>query len=94
MPREGLTLARRMGATPRVVSSLMVFARLAYAEGQEERALALLGMAQRHPAWHRDHQQARWTRHWRNGTWTQRLWKQASLRGTELDFEATIQELL
>lgn len=91
--REGLTLARRMGATPRVVSSLMVFARLAYAEGQEERALALLGMAQRHPAWHRDHQRemdealAQWNL-------DPAVVEAGLARGTELDFEATIQELL
>jgi tetratricopeptide (TPR) repeat protein len=49
--REGLALALRLGALPWVVFAVMYFANLAHAEGQTERALALLGLARKHPAW-------------------------------------------
>lgn len=54
--REGLRLALRLGTLPWVIGAVMSFAELAHAEGQIERALALWGLARRHPAWHIDHQ--------------------------------------
>jgi tetratricopeptide (TPR) repeat protein len=49
--REGLALALRLGSLSWVVWSVGIFAELAHAEGQTERALALLGLACNHPAW-------------------------------------------
>jgi tetratricopeptide (TPR) repeat protein len=53
---EGLALALRIGLPPRVLQAVRMFAYLKHYEGQTERALALLGMAQRQPAWTDEHQ--------------------------------------
>jgi predicted ATPase/class 3 adenylate cyclase len=49
--REGLALALRLGALSVMVTAVSDFADLAHAEGRTDRALALLGLARRHPAW-------------------------------------------
>lgn len=54
--REGLALSLRLGALPCVVNAVKGFGYLAQVEGQIERALALYGLARRHPAWSSDHQ--------------------------------------
>jgi class 3 adenylate cyclase/tetratricopeptide (TPR) repeat protein len=54
--REGLALALRLGTLTFVVPAVVTFAELAYVEGQTQRALALLGLARKHPAWSSDHQ--------------------------------------
>ncbi len=91
--REGLALTLRLGALPWVVSAVMYFAILAYAEGQVERALALWGLARRQPAWSSDHQReldltlARWA--------LDVAAAEAGLaQGAVLNWETTIQELL
>lgn len=91
--REGLALALRLGAQPWVVGAVMYCATLAHAEGNDERALELYGMAQHHPAWSSDHQ--------RGLDEDLAEWKldpaivQAGLaRGAKFDWDTTIQELL
>ncbi|MEW5717413.1 MAG: tetratricopeptide repeat protein, partial [Chloroflexota bacterium] len=91
--REGLALALRLGALPWAVGAVEYFASLAYAEGRVERALALYGLAQNHPAWSNDHQRgmdedfAAWG--------LDAAIVQAGLaQGKTLNWEATVQELL
>lgn len=91
--REGLALALRLGALPWAVGAVMYFAALAFVQGHVERALALYGLAQSHPAWSNDHQ--------RGLDEDLAAWKlepqvaQAGLaRGKTLNWEATVQELL
>lgn len=91
--REGLALALRLGAFSRVVQAVMNFAELAHAEGQTEQALALFGLARRHPAWSSDDR--------RDLDLTLAEWAldpavvEAGLaQGAALDWEATLQELL
>jgi class 3 adenylate cyclase/tetratricopeptide (TPR) repeat protein len=91
--REGLTLALRFGALPWVVGAVMYFAKLVYAEGQTERALRLWGLARRHPAWSSDNQHeldtalAEWAL-------DPSVVEAGLAKGAELDWDATIQELL
>jgi tetratricopeptide (TPR) repeat protein len=91
--REGLAYALRLGAPPLVVAAVTCFATLAYAEGQIERALALYGLAQRQPAWSSDNQHgldvelAQWAL-------DPAVVEAGMARGAELDWDATIQELL
>jgi tetratricopeptide (TPR) repeat protein len=91
--REGLALALRLGALPWAVGAVMYFASLAFAQGNAERALALYGLAQSHPAWSNDHQ--------RGMDEDLREWKldpalvHAGLaKGKTLNWEATVQELV
>jgi len=91
--REALALARRLGALPLVVLTVVNFGELAYAEGQTERALVLLGLARTHPAWSSEDQ--------RNLDATLAEWALDPLeveagmaKGAELDWDKTIEELL
>lgn len=91
--REGLALALRLGALPWAVGAVMYFASLAFVQGHVERALALYGLTQNHPAWSNDHQ--------RGMDEDLQVWKlapavvQAGLaKGKTLNWEATVQELL
>ncbi|MCI0474943.1 MAG: AAA family ATPase [Anaerolineales bacterium] len=91
--REGLALALRLGALPWAVGAVMYFASLTFVQGHVERALALYGLAQNHPAWSNDHQ--------RGMDEDLAAWKldpavvQAGLaKGKTLNWEATVQELL
>ncbi len=91
--REGLRLALRLGLLPRVVQVVVNFSYLAYAEGQIDRALALMGLARHHPAWGGEHQRemeetlARWA--------LNPVQVEAGLaQGAALDWDTTIQELL
>ncbi len=54
--RDGLALALRLGYMRVVLAVVTCFGYLAYAEGQAEQALALLGLARQHPAWSYEHQ--------------------------------------
>jgi adenylate cyclase len=91
--REGLTRARQLGALPLVVSAMIAFALLAHAEGQTERALALLGLARQHPAWQHGHQR---TLHLFLTKWAldPSVVEEGLAKGTELDWNKTIEELL
>jgi len=89
--REGLAL--RVGALSWVVRAVKSFGYLAHAEGQSERALALLGLAGNHPAWNSDNQ--------RDLDMTLAEWAldpsvvEAGLKkGEGLGWDTTIQELL
>jgi tetratricopeptide (TPR) repeat protein len=91
--REGLALAQRLGALPLAGEAVMYFGNLAHAEGQTERALALIGLARNHPAWISDNQRemdaalAEWA--------LDPAVVEAGLnKGSELDWDATIKELL
>ena len=53
---EGLALAQRLGTLPWVVAAVRGFGNLAHAERQTERALALFGLARKHPAWSSENQ--------------------------------------
>jgi tetratricopeptide (TPR) repeat protein len=91
--REGLASAMRLGAPVRLVVAMVNFGELAYAEGQTERALMLLGLARSHPAWDSDFQ--------RSLDMTLAKWElDASVagvgmaKGAQLDWDKTIEELL
>jgi tetratricopeptide (TPR) repeat protein len=91
--REGLALALRLGNLPSVMFAVIYFADLAYAEAQTERALALMGLARRQPAWNSDAQQfldatlAEWGL-------DSSVVEAGMAKGAELDWEQTIAELL
>ena len=91
--REGLALVLRLGTLTFVVPSVATFAELAYAEGQTQRALALLGLARQHHAWSHEMQ--------RNMDRTLAEWGldssvvEAGLaKGAALDWDETMKELL
>ena len=93
LAQEALSLALQLEARPWVIQSLITFARLAYAQGELERALALWGFAQSQPAFMHEHQL--------DLTDTLRLWgidtavAQVGLAyGAQLEWQTTIQELL
>jgi adenylate cyclase len=54
--RDGLALALRLGYLRIVLAAVTCFGYLAYAEGLAERALSLMGLARKHPAWSHEHQ--------------------------------------
>ena len=90
---EGLALALRIGLPPRVLQAVRMCASLNHYEGQTERALSLLGLAQRRPAWTDAHQHDAET--------VLSQWAldpeevEAGLaKGAALDWDLTIQELL
>jgi class 3 adenylate cyclase/predicted ATPase len=91
--REGLTLALRLGALQWVVLAVTNFTDLAYAEGHIERALALYGLARRHPAWSDEYQReldatlTRWAL-------DPAVVEAGMTKGAELDWDKTIKELL
>jgi tetratricopeptide (TPR) repeat protein len=91
--REGLKLALRRNAITWVVVGVMYAGNLAYAEGHVERALALYGLARRHPACDSEDQremdveQARWGL-------DPAIVEKGLAKGAELDFNQTVQELL
>lgn len=91
--REGLVLALRLSTLMYTIAAVATFAKLAYSEGQTERALALLGLARRHPAWSSDHQ--------RDLDATLAEWgldpsviEAGMAKGANLDWDETIEELL
>jgi tetratricopeptide (TPR) repeat protein len=91
--REGLALAQRLGAQPRAITAVKNFAELAFAEGQPDRALALMGLARSHPAWSSDHQRDldRTLAYW--GLDPARI-EEGLARGARLDWETTVAALL
>lgn len=54
--RDGLALSDHIGATPWTLIGIIFYARLEAAQGNIPRALALLGLAEHHPAYSLDHQ--------------------------------------
>jgi tetratricopeptide (TPR) repeat protein len=90
---EALTLALRLGTLQWAVGVLLNFAELAYAEGQTERALALCGLARKHPAWHLGNQRgmdmmlAEWAL-------DPSVVEAGLAKGEKLDWEKTVEELL
>jgi adenylate cyclase len=91
--REALALALRLDAINTIVATVMYFARLAHAEGQTERSLALWGLARNHPAWSHDKQREldaaldEWA--------LDAVVVDAGLaKGAELDWDETVKELL
>jgi class 3 adenylate cyclase/tetratricopeptide (TPR) repeat protein len=91
--REGLALACQLGVIPNILVGVLIHAYLAHAEGQTERALALLGMLQRHSAWDREFQRvmdeelARWNL-------DPQVVQVGLARGIQLDFDAIIKTLM
>ena len=90
--REGLALARELGALPLVVVAVMKFADLLAAQGHTPRALALLGLCQRHPVFDSGNRSrmeemlARWN--------LDAAMVEAGLaQGAALDFDATVEEM-
>jgi tetratricopeptide (TPR) repeat protein len=90
---EGLALALRLGALPWVLVAVTNFANLAHAEGRTERALALMGLVRHHPAMKSDDQR---TLDMMLAQWAldPAVVEAGMARGAELDWDATIQELL
>jgi tetratricopeptide (TPR) repeat protein len=90
---EGLALALRIGLPPRVLQAVRMFAYLNHYEGRSERALALLGLAQRQPAWTDEHQHDAETvlSHW---ALDPAVVEAGLAKGAALDWDQTIQELL
>jgi tetratricopeptide (TPR) repeat protein len=91
--RQGLVLARALGVTWVLTAVPSYCAHLAAAEGDMARALALYGLARRHPAWSGENQRelerdlAAWG--------LDAAAAEAGLaRGAELDFDTTVAELL
>jgi tetratricopeptide (TPR) repeat protein len=90
---EGLVLAVRFGVPPLVVFAVMTFAELAYAEGQTDWALALMGLARHHPAWDSEAQSdldtafAQWAL-------DPSVAEVGMAKGAEMDWDNTIDELL
>jgi tetratricopeptide (TPR) repeat protein len=90
---EGLALALRLGLMPYVVALVATFAELAYAEGQTQWALTLMGLARKHPAWSSDHQRdldrvlAEWVL-------DPSVVEAGLAKGAALDWDETIGELL
>ncbi|NUM45097.1 MAG: hypothetical protein HUU38_10345, partial [Anaerolineales bacterium] len=91
--RQGLALALRNGSFIWVVAAVQIFAEIIYAEGDAERAFALLGLVSHHPAWSSMNQ-----RHLKRTleAWgiDQAGFETKSAKGIELNWDATIQELL
>jgi tetratricopeptide (TPR) repeat protein len=91
--REGLALAQRLGALPLVVLAVKYFGYLAHAEGQTERALSLIGLARKQPAWGSDNQHeleaalAEWAL-------DPSVVEAGLKKGEVLDWEETVRELL
>jgi tetratricopeptide (TPR) repeat protein len=90
---EGLALALRTGLPPRVLQAVRMFAYLNHYEGQTEQALALLGLAQRQPAWTDENQHDVETvlGHW---ALDPAVVAAGLAKGAALDWDRTIQELL
>jgi tetratricopeptide (TPR) repeat protein len=90
---EGLVLALRLGNLSGVIVAVTDFADVTYAEGQTERALALLGLARRQPAW--DSEAELYLEH-RLTEWAldPAMVEMGLKKGEELDWDKTIQELL
>ena len=91
--RQGLTLALRTGSTIWVVTAVQTFADLVYAEGQVDRALALLGLVSHHSAWSSMNQRQlkRTLAGWAMET---AIVEASMARGAELDWDKTIEILL
>lgn len=90
---EALALALRLNALQWAMGAVMCFGKLAYAEGELERALALLGLARVQPVWNYNLQ--------RELDLTLSQWaldpsavESALARGAKLDWDKTIEELL
>ena len=90
--RESLGMALRLGILPRAVTAMTFFGYLAYAEGRPDRALDLIGLACRQPAWASDDQRVL--------ELTIDDWKmdretvEAGLARSSLDWDQTVAELL
>ncbi|MBP8002068.1 MAG: tetratricopeptide repeat protein [Chloroflexi bacterium] len=91
--REGLAMALQLGTPPRVITAVKNFGYLAQQEGQTERALALYGLARRHPAWSNDHQR-QVNEALAELALDPSLLEAGLKRGEALDWDATIHELL
>jgi tetratricopeptide (TPR) repeat protein len=90
---EGLALALRIGLPPRVLQAVRFSAYLNHYEGRTERALALLGLAQRQPAWTDDNQHD--TEIEISGWGLDPAFVASGLaKGAGLDWDQTIQEVL
>jgi tetratricopeptide (TPR) repeat protein len=91
--RKYLAQAIESGALPWVIVGIFTFAELAHVRGDTDLALALLGLAQNHPAYSRDNRrmaelcQAEWQ--------IDKVTFEAGLsKGATLDFDTVIHELL
>jgi hypothetical protein len=90
--RDGLALALRLGYLRMVLMAVTSFSYLAYAEGQAEQALALLGLARQHPAWSYEHQHGIDTMLAEWGL-DPSVVEAGMAKGAELDWDETIREL-
>jgi tetratricopeptide (TPR) repeat protein len=91
--REALRRALVLGTRPWVVMGLMPFIEMAHAQGDDDRALALMGMAQQHPAFSQDNRRLveQSLKEWALDG--ERV--QAGLaRGAAMDFDSTVRGLI
>jgi tetratricopeptide (TPR) repeat protein len=91
--REGLALARKLGAMPYVMGAVACYGTLTHAEGQTERALALWGLAQRHPAWGSENERVMEETLGRWGLAPEVI-QSGLAQGAALDWDTTLNELL
>jgi predicted ATPase len=90
--KDGLALALRLGATPWVLWGLLVHARFAAVQGDVPRALALLGLADRHPTANNDLRRNMQNLIHQCGI-DPALVEPGMAKGAELNFETTLKEL-
>jgi tetratricopeptide (TPR) repeat protein len=91
--RDGLALALRLGYLRMVLAAAVGYGQLAHAEGQSERALALLGLACQHPAWSYEHQHGIDTMLAEWGL-NPSVVKAGMAKGAQLDWDETIRNLV
>jgi len=91
--RWGMELALRLGAWPWAVLALVYFARLTAAEGHQDYALTLLGVAQHHPAFSSDarHDMTRMLNEWQLAP---AIVEAGLAQGAALDFDEVTKKLL
>ena len=90
---EALALARRLDTRYVMIQALCNTVEIAYAEGQRERALALVGMMRRQPAW--SSEDAHWIEVLLNQWVLDPAAAEAEMaKGESLDWDETIQQLL
>ncbi len=90
---EALNLALRLGAQPWMIIAVTALGYLAHAEGQTERALALIGMARCQPAWSEENQREL---EFHVSEWglAPAVLEAGYAKGAAFDWETTLQELV
>ncbi len=91
--RQGAKLAREIGAQPVLVSVMLYYALLTQAEGNLNRALELIGLAKKHPAWDSENEREA---NWFLGEWNlapEHIFSHLQ-KGAALDWDVTLATLI